>query len=176
MSESCRAFSRAGSAPLLGQLHLSRCLPPLVSRSRHFLILVPPVVFAATCSGWGSPALGPRAQRSWEQELGVVAESLGCVSRTSFMGGERANFRLSPPLFPAPLLDWLTFWEIHLPLTLRSRGCHLVEDLEARALKGSSSPLRLFQQSGVEVARGHHSLTLMKGIRSPLPHSNLARR
>lgn len=93
-------------------------------------MLVRRLVSAVACGGWGS-------QRGWEQDLGVVAKSLACVNRTSFLEGERANFRLSPPLFPAPQLDWLTFWEIHLPLTLGVGGCHLVEDFEARVLNGS---------------------------------------
>lgn len=71
----------------------------------------------------------------------MVAESLGSDSRISFLEGEGANFRLSPPLFPAPQLVWITFWEIHLPLTLGVGGCHLEEDFEARALKGLSGCL-----------------------------------
>lgn len=65
MSGSCRRFSRAVTTPFSGQLH-SLCLAS-VSRSRLFLIPVPRVVTAAARNGLGSPALGPRAQRGWEQ-------------------------------------------------------------------------------------------------------------
>lgn len=108
MPESFRPFSRTGITALLSQL-LSVCTSHLCLGL--FLFLMLQVVSAAACSGWGNlPPSVPRAQGGWEQDLRVMAASLDCVSFISSLGGERANFRLSPPLFSAPShLDWLTF-------------------------------------------------------------------
>lgn len=109
---------------------------------------VPALSHSGAASGLRGGSQWAGISRPWSQSSeglgagpGVVAESLGSVSRISFLEGEGANFRLSPTLFPAPQLDWLTFWEIHLPLTLGVGGCHLVEDFEARTLKGLSGCL-----------------------------------
>lgn len=145
MSGSCRRFSRAVTTPLSGQLSV----PPIC-------LQVPALSHSGAASGLRGGLQWAGISRPWSQSSeglgagpGVVAESLGSVSRISFLEGEGANFRLSPPLFPAPQLDWLTFWEIHLPLDTRSWG---VPPSGRFRSQGLERPLRLFEQSGVEVA------------------------
>lgn len=110
MSESCRLFSRTGTTPLLGQLLSCLYFPPLSPGPGSFSFGRCKWSPRRRAVGGDLPPLAPRAQRGCEQDLGVMAESLACVSFISFLGGERANFRLSPPVFPAAShLDWLTF-------------------------------------------------------------------